>query len=123
MQDLMWQLKDIDALSVYITLLFAGAVFWFIREIIDAPMLAVFSLPALVIGGLLVPAFFRSEVIVLTPDQEANAAATCALGVLGALILMVAGKWLWLVYKERQVQRTKLAALQSQVFPEQPPSQ
>jgi hypothetical protein len=59
MQDLLWQLKDTDAFTVYMALAFTAAVFWFIREIVDAPMLAVVSVPFLIAGGIVSPGYQR----------------------------------------------------------------
>ena len=80
MQDLLWQLKDTDAFTVYMALAFTAAVFWFIREIVDAPMLAVVSVPFLIAGGVVSPLAFRSAALTLADDQDTNVAAMVAIG-------------------------------------------
>ena len=108
MQDLFWQLKDVDSFTVYTTAAFAAAVFWFIREIVGAPMLAIFSVPILMTGGVVAPIVFRAQMINLSYDKEANVAATTAVGVLVALVFVVVLKWLWVLLKERKAKRTKI---------------
>ena len=108
MQDLLWQLKDTDAFTVYIAAAFAAAVFWFIREIVDAPVLAVVSVPFLMAGGILSPLVFRAAMITLAYDKDTNGAATVAVGVVTALGLIVSFKWLWTLLLEHQARRTRL---------------
>ena len=110
MLDLFWQLKDTEPFTVYMTAIFAAAVFWFIREIVGAPMLALFSVPILMAGGILSPLVFQSLMIMLCYDKDANVAATTGVGVLAALVLVVTGKWLWLILKERSVRNTKIVS-------------
>lgn len=108
MQDLLWQLKDTDAFTVYMALAFTAAVFWFIREIVDAPMLAVVSVPFLIAGGIVSPLAFRSAMITLGYDQDTNVAAMVAIGVVTALGVIVGFKWLWTLLLEHQARRTRL---------------
>jgi hypothetical protein len=108
MQDLLWQLREIDSFTVYVTAAFAAVVFWFMREIVQAPLLALFSVPILMAGGILAPLVFRHQMITLCYDKEANVAAMSAVGVLTALVAVVVGNWLWTVLKERRVSRAKL---------------
>jgi hypothetical protein len=108
MQDLLWQLKDTDSFTVYTTAAFAAAVFWFIREIVGAPLLAIFAVPILMAGGIVAPLVFRSQMITLSYDKDANVAATTGIGVLAALVVLIAGKWLWTVLKERRVRNTRI---------------
>jgi hypothetical protein len=108
MQDLLWQLKDTDAFTFSMAAVFSAAVFWFIREIVDAPMLAAVSLPVLVLGGVLSPLVFRAAMLTLAYDEDANIAATVAVGVVTALCLIVGLKWLWTLFVEYQVRRTRL---------------
>ena len=108
MQDLLWQLKDIDSFTVYTTAAFAAAVFWFIREIVGSPLLAIFAVPFLMAGGILSPLVFQSQMITLSYDKDANVAATTGIGVLSALVVLVAIKWLWTVLKERRIRNTRI---------------
>ncbi|HVX36367.1 MAG TPA: hypothetical protein VHC71_09130 [Hyphomicrobium sp.] len=108
MQDLLWQLEDTDAFTVYMALAFAAAVFWFIREIVDAPTLAVVSVPFLVAGGIVSPLVFRSATITFADDQDTNIAAMVAIGVVTALGVIVGFKWLWALLLEHQARRTRL---------------
>jgi hypothetical protein len=109
MQDLLWQLKDTDSFTVYTTAAFAAAVFWFIREIVGAPGLALASVPLLMAGGILAPLIFRSQMITLSYDKEADVAATAGVGVLTVLVGLVVVKWLWACFKERQVRNIRIA--------------
>jgi hypothetical protein len=108
MQDLLWQLKDIDSFTIWVTAAFAAAVFWFIREIVGTPVLALFSVPILMGGGILAPLIFRNHMITLSYDKDANVAAMSAIGVLAALVLIVTAKWTLMVFKERRVRQTKV---------------
>jgi hypothetical protein len=110
MQDLLWQLRDIDSFTVYVSAAFAVVLFWFLREIAGAPLLALLSVPFLIAGGTLAPLVFRHQMITLAYDKDTNVAAMSAAGVLTVLIVLVAAKWLWTVLKERRVRRTKLVA-------------
>jgi hypothetical protein len=110
MQDLLWQLKDTDSFTLYIAAALTAAVYWFIREIVDAPVLALVSTPILMASGVLAPIGFRAEMIVLAYDEQTNLAATSAVGVLTALALIVAFNWLWTLFLEHQTRRTRLAA-------------
>ena len=109
MQDLIWQLKETDAFTVYITAAFAAAVFWFIREIVAAPALALFAVPFLMAGGVFAPVVFRNQMITLSYDKDANVAAMTGIGVLSALVALVMVKWLWACLKDRQIRNTKIA--------------
>lgn len=108
MQDLLWQLKDTDAFTVYIAAAFAVAVFWFIREIVDAPVLAIVAVPFLMAGGILSPLAFRAATITLAYDEDTNVAAMVAVGVVTALGLIVTFKWLWALLLERQARRARI---------------
>jgi uncharacterized membrane protein len=110
MQDLLWQLKDTDSFTLYIAAALTAAVYWFIREIVDAPVLALVSTPVLMASGVLAPIAFRAEMIVLAYDEQTNLAATIAVGVLTALALIVAFNWLWTLFLEHQTRRTGLIA-------------
>jgi hypothetical protein len=109
MQDLMWQLKDTDSFTVYTAAAFAAAVFWFIREIVGAPTLALFAVPFLMVGGVSAPLVFRSQMVTLSYDKDANVAAMTGVGVLVALIALVVLKWLWVRLNEWRVRNTKIA--------------
>jgi hypothetical protein len=111
MPDLLWQLKDVSSFTISMSLVFAGVVFWFIREIVGAPMLAMLSVPLLLAGGVLMPIVFQSQMIALSYDPDTNVAAATAVGVLAALVVLVIGKWLWMVVRERQVRQIKLTAV------------
>jgi len=108
MQDLLWQLRDTDAFTVYIAAAFAVVVFWFIREIVDAPLLAVVSIPFLMAGGILSPLAFRAATITLAYDKDTNVAATVAVGIVTALGLIVTVKWLWALLLEHQARRARI---------------
>lgn len=113
MQDLLWQLKDTDSFTVYTTAAYVAVVFLFIREIVDAPMLALVSVPVLMAGGIVSPAVFQKMMITLAYDKDTNVAATAAVGVLTALAALVVFKWLWMLLLERQARKTKLMPLAS----------
>lgn len=108
MEELLWQFKDLNAFTYWTTAVFAGAVVWFIKEIVNASTLAIFSAPILFFGGVLSNLLFQQQMITLIADKDANVAAISAIGVLTALLFIVAGKWLWYVWKERSVRNTKL---------------
>jgi hypothetical protein len=109
MQDLLWQLKELDSFTVYASAVFAAVVFWFVRDIVGDSALAVVSVPLLIAGGSLSPLLFRMQMVRLSYDKDANAIATTAVGVLVALLLILGAKWLWSVFIEHKVRRTKLA--------------
>ena len=111
MQDLLWQLKDTDAFTIYTAGAFTVAIFWFIREIVDAPMLAVASAPVIMACSILSPLLFRAEMITLTYDNEANTAATVAIGSLAGLVVIVVFKWLSTLIAERRARRAKIVAV------------
>ena len=69
MQDFLWQIKDTDSFTFFTTAAFVAAVFWFIREIVGAPMLALTGVPFLMLGGLASPIVFRSQMIALSFDE------------------------------------------------------
>ena len=111
MQDLFWQLKDTDTFTVYTTLAFVAIVFWFIREIVGSPGLALLSVPFLMAGGVLAPVFLAQEMITLSYDKDVNVAMATALGVFAALSAVLVCKWLFTVLGEFRVRRTKLVAI------------
>lgn len=111
MQDLLWQLKDTDSFTIYLAGAFTIVIFWFIREIVDAPMLAVVSAPVIMVSGILSPLLFRAEMITLAYDTEANTAATVAVGSLAGLVVIVVSKWLSALIAERQARRAKITAV------------
>jgi hypothetical protein len=111
MQDLLWQLKDTDSFTIYLAGAFTIVIFWFIREIVDAPMLAVVSAPVIMVSGILSPLLFRADMITLAYDTEANTAATVAVGNLAGLVVIVVSKWLSALIAERQARRAKITAV------------
>jgi len=111
MQDLLWQLKDTDSFTIYLAGAFTIVIFWFIREIVDAPMLAIVSAPVIMVSGILSPLLFRAEMITLAYDTEANTAATVAVGSLVGLVVIVVSKWLSALIAERQARRAKITAV------------
>jgi hypothetical protein len=108
MQDLLWELRDTEAFTVTMAVAFTAAVFWFIRVIVEAPGLAIVSVPLLMAGGIVSPVIFRSAMVTLAYDKDANIAAMVAIGVVAALGLIIAFKWLWAVILDHQVRRTRL---------------
>jgi len=108
MQNLLWQLRDTDVFTLCVAAAFAAAVFWFIREIVDAPMLAIVSVPFLMLGGILAPLVFRSAMITFAHDRDTNVAATVAVGVVAALSLIVGIKWLWAIFLDHQARRARI---------------
>jgi hypothetical protein len=108
MQDLLWQLRDTDAFTIYIAAAFAAAMFWFIREFVGASMFAAVSVPFLMAGGILAPLAFRAAAITLAQDSDTNAAAMVAVGVVAALALIVSFKWLWTILLEHQARRARI---------------
>lgn len=117
MQDLLWQLKNTDSFTLYTAAGLTAAVFWFIREIVDAPVLALVSTPILMANGILAPIVFRAEMIVLAYDEQTNLVATIAVGILTALALIVAFNWLWALILEHQTRRARLAPVVSRSRP------
>ncbi len=111
MQDLLWQLRDTDSFTVYTTLGFVAVVFWFIREIIGSPGLALVSVPFLILGGILAPALFAHETITLSYDKNVDGVVTTAVGVLVSLMVVLASKWLWTIINEHRVSRAKIVAV------------
>ena len=109
MQDLLWQLQDTESFTVYTTVAFVAAVFWFIREMIGAPALAFIAVPFLMVGGVFAPLAFRSQMITLSYDKDANVAAMTGIGVLSALVALVIVRWLLACLKDRQIRNTKIA--------------
>ncbi|CAA2136661.1 hypothetical protein [Hyphomicrobium sp. ghe19] len=107
MQDLFWQLKNTDSFTIYTTLLFVAIVAWFIREIIGSSGLALSSVPLLMIGGLLGPAFFNRQMIALSYDKNANVVTATALGILAMLLVILLSKWLLTLLNEHRVSRIK----------------
>jgi hypothetical protein len=108
MQDLLWQIRETDAFTFYIAIAFVAAVFWFIREIVSAPVLAIVSVPFLLLGGILAPIGFRRAMVSLTYDRDTNTAATVAVGVVAALLVIVSVKWLWALLLEHQARRARI---------------
>jgi hypothetical protein len=117
MQDLLWQLKDTDSFTFYTAAALTAAVFWFIREIVNAPALALVSAPVLMAGGILAPVVFRGEMITLASDEQTNLAAMIAVGVLTAMAFIAFCKWLWMLLLEYQARRTRLAPVATRPRP------
>jgi hypothetical protein len=108
MQDFLWQIKDTDSFTFFTTAVFVAAVFWFIREIVGAPMLALTGAPFLMLGGLVSPIVFRSQLIALSFDDEVNVAMTAAVGVLAALIALLLANWLFSALRDRRVRNARI---------------
>ncbi len=111
MQDLWWQLRETDSFTVYTSLVFAGAVWLFIYEIVHSPMLAMISSPFLAFGGILAPTLMARYEITLSYDKTVNTISSIALGTLLTLLLILLANWLWTLLVERRVRRTKLVDL------------
>lgn len=111
MQDLWWQLRATDAVTVWTALAFAAAVAWFIHEMVGSSVLAVVSAPLLTLGGILAPTLLAHEMITLSYDRTVNATAATALGTIAALLLILASCWLWTLFVEWRVNRTRLPEL------------
>lgn len=111
MQDLWWQLQDTDSFTIYTALLFAAAVCGFMHEIIRTPTLAWVSAPFLALGGILGPTLLARQMITLSYDPTVNTVSATALGTLATLLAILSCSWLWTLFVEYRVSRTKLAAL------------
>jgi uncharacterized membrane protein len=111
MQELWWQFQYVDSFNVYVALAFAAAVCLFIHEIVGSPMLAWLSTPILAAGGIVAPTLLAKQMITLSYDQTVNTVTGIAMGTLSALILILVGNWLWSLFVEYRVSRTKLAAI------------
>ena len=75
---------------------------------LDAPVLAVVSVPFLLAAGILSPLVFRAAMVTLAYDRDANVAATVAVGVVTALGLIVSVKWLWTLLLEHRTRRARI---------------
>lgn len=113
MQEFWWQLQNVDSFTVYISLAFAGAVCLFIHEIVGSPMLAWLSTPILAAGGVIGPTLLARQLITLSYDKTINTVTSVALGTLAALFLILLGNWLFALFTEYRVSRTKLVAIPS----------
>ncbi len=111
MQDLWWQFKAMDSFTVYVSLVFAGAVCLFIHEIVHSPMLAWVSTPFLTLGGILAPTLLAQYMITLSYDKTIQAVLATALGTLVTLLFILGCSWLWTLFVEHRVRRTKLVAV------------
>ncbi|MFT3733131.1 MAG: hypothetical protein QM780_17220 [Hyphomicrobium sp.] len=111
MQDLWWQIKDVDSFTVYVALGFAAVVCWFIHEIVRSPMLAWVSTPFLAAGGIVAPTLLARRMITLSYDKTVNTVMATAVGTLAMLLLILLTTWLWALLVEFRVSRTKLAAI------------
>jgi hypothetical protein len=111
MQDLWWQFRDTDTFTVCTVLVFATTVSWFIYEIVGAPLLAWISAPILAAGGILGPTLLAHQMITLSYDPTINMVTETASGTLLTLILILLTNWLWTLFVEWRVSRTKLPAL------------
>jgi uncharacterized membrane protein len=111
MQELWWQLQEVDSFTVYVALTFTAAVWLFIYEIVGSPMLACLSAPILAAGGIVAPTLLAKQMITLSYDKTVNTATGIALGTLFALILILVANWLWTLFGEYRVSRTKLVAI------------
>ena len=111
MQDLWWQLQETDSFTIYMSLGFAGAVCWFIHEIVGSPTLAWVSIPFLASGGVLAPTLLARQAITLSYDKTINSVCAIALGTLAALLFILLLNWLWTLLGEYRVSRTKLSAI------------
>ncbi|MBS0252379.1 MAG: hypothetical protein JSR78_15080 [Proteobacteria bacterium] len=113
MQEFWWQLQNVDSFTVYVSLAFAGAVCLFIHEIVGSPMLAWLSTPILAAGGVIGPTLLAQQLITLSYDKTINTVISVALGTLAALFLILLGNWLFALFTEYRVSRTKLVAIPS----------
>jgi uncharacterized membrane protein len=111
MQELWWQLQTVNSFTVYVALTFAVVICLFIHEIVKSPMLAWLSTPFLAAGGILAPTLLAQRMITLSYDKTVNSVMSTALGTLTALILILLVNWLWAIFVEYRVSRTKLAAV------------
>lgn len=111
MQDFWWQFQNVDSFTVYVALGFAGAVCFFIHEIVGSPMLAWVSTPFLAAGGIVVPTLLAQRTITLSYDKTVDTLAATALGTLATLLLILLANWLWTLIVEYRVSRTKLVAV------------
>lgn len=111
MQELWWQLKDVDSFTVYTALGFAAVVCAFIHEIVGSPMLAWLSTPLLALGGIVAPTLLARQMITLSYDKTINTVLGTALGTLAMLLTILVLNWLWAIFVEYRVNRTKLVAI------------
>ncbi|HML29270.1 MAG TPA: hypothetical protein PKE16_10600 [Hyphomicrobium sp.] len=111
MQEFWWQLQNVDSFTVYVALGFAGAVCLFIHGIVGSPMLAWLSTPFLAAGGLIVPTLLAQQMITLSYDKTIDTVTATALGTLATLLLILLVNWLWTLFLEYRVSRTKLVAV------------
>jgi hypothetical protein len=111
MQELWWQLQDVDSFTVWIALGFAISVCLFIHEIVGSPTLAWLSAPFLAAGGAAAPTLLARQMITLSYDATVNEVSAVAMGTLSMLMLILAANWLWALFVEYNVKRTKLVAV------------
>jgi uncharacterized membrane protein len=111
MQDVWWHLKDTDSFTIYMSLSFAAAVCWFIHEIVHSPTLAWLSTPFLTVGGVVAPTLLAQHMITLSYDKTINAVCSIASGTLGMLLAILFLNWLWSLFVEYNVRRTKLVTV------------
>lgn len=103
MKDLLWQIEQTSAFTVYTTAAMAVAAFLFLREIANSPVMATLSVPIVMAGGVLSTAIFQRQMIVLAFDPDTNVAAMAGIGAIVALSLMIGVKWIWTIADERRV--------------------
>jgi hypothetical protein len=111
MQDLWWHLQNVDSFVVYVSLAFAVIICLFFREIVGSPTLGWISIPVLAFGGILAPTLLAQNMLTLSYDRTVNAVMSTALGTLGGLIMLLLVNWLWAIFIEFRVNRTRLAVI------------
>lgn len=89
MHDLFNAMMAASTFSWVATLLMAGVVCWFLKTVAGAGGLAILFGPFLVLGGLLSTYLFTSGAILLNGDKDTNAVTISALGILGAMLVLL----------------------------------
>jgi hypothetical protein len=115
MRELIWQIEATKAFTIYTAGTLAVAAFLFFREIANAPMMAVLSVPVLIGGSVIATAVCQYQHILLATDPDANIAAMAGVGAIAGLLLMVLVTWLWTVINEWIVARKKLPPVAARI--------
>lgn len=101
-------LWSVDSFTVYVLGALVLAVAWFMREIVGSTMLAVISVPILMLAGLMSQEAFQIGMMTVSYDRDSNVVVTVGVGVLVGLLLVILGVWLIARMRESQARARKV---------------
>ncbi len=108
MLDALDMMTSVPTFTWVVTALMCGSICWFLQSVVESTGLAIAFAPAVIFGALLSTFLVNENHILLSSDKDSHAVAAAAIGILGALIVMLVAHYVLARVSDARVKAKKV---------------